>query len=149
MAWLVLLGAVPGIVLLVLGRGRAHADQTITGCALVTLALNTLPLGLGLYPPYFASFYIGGLLAIVGLLLLLIPGFPRPTRALARGYLLCGAGILVLASIVSDIALAYLLAGAAAGLILVVAGAIAWSLARRNTQNALGAPQLPAAAAGR
>jgi hypothetical protein len=89
----------------------------------------------------FAGFSLGlsaGLLgAVVGLPLTLIPLFPRPTQAVARGCLLVGSGIFVL--ILS--CLRYnldiygpvrLLIAAATGAIVVVVSLVARSLARRN-----------------
>lgn len=141
LAWLVMLGVIPGIALLVLGRGRARADETIAGCALVALAPSWL---LFAFVPivYFVLF---SLLAIAGLLLSLVPAFPRPTPGLARGYLLCGAGILVLAVVATAYRLQViyipdenLVIAFAVGLILLVASLVARQMAR-----------LPAAAARR
>ena len=85
MTWLVILGTIPGIALLVLGRGQASTVKTIVGCALVSLGLGTVFFRLWLIGA--VSPYIFALLALVGLLVLLIPAYPRPTRGLARGFL--------------------------------------------------------------
>ncbi|ORA13257.1 hypothetical protein BST12_24290 [Mycobacterium angelicum] len=146
LAWLVMLGLIPGIALLAMGRGRARADETMVGCALVTLTPSGLLFG---YIPLI-PLVISLLLAIAGLLLSLIPAFPRPTPALARGYLICGAGTLALAAIATLYRFRVihtpnqnLVIGFAIGVILVLAGLVARQMART------GMARLPAAAARR
>lgn len=140
-----MLGLIPGFALLVLGRGRTRVDETIAGCALVTLSSSWL---LFSYVPLIPG-VIFLVLAIAGLLLSLIPAFPRPTPALARGYLLCGAGTLTLAVVaaiyrfrVGYIMNEGLVIGFAIGAILLVAGLVARRLAREGSA-------LPAAPARR
>ncbi len=93
-------GTIPGIVLLVLGRGRAHPERTMWGCALVSLGLTS-----GLIFDYWRMHFLAGnngalIFAIPGLLLILVPMFlRRPSRAIARGCLLYGAAIVTLAVI--------------------------------------------------
>ncbi|MCQ4364298.1 serine/threonine protein kinase [Mycobacterium gordonae] len=130
LVWLAMLGAIPGIALLVLGRGRARPDQTMTGCALLTLALSA-PLS-GQVAPVAGIYY---LIAVVGLVLILISVFAKPDPALARGCLFCGTGGLGL-GIIGGFYL-YLPerwgAIAAVGAILVIAGAIARGMARAGS----------------
>lgn len=130
---LLMLGTIPGIVLLVRGRGRTSVAATIAGCALVVLGVSALPWPLfGWINPLIPT-----ALALVGVLLMLVPGFPRPTPALARGYRVFGGGILALILIdvlISTLASAYLtpfgvVASAAIGMIVVSAGRIAHRLA--------------------
>jgi hypothetical protein len=142
-------GTIPGIVLLVLGRGRAHPDRTIWGCALVSLGLAA-GLIFELHASRGIEVYI---LTVVGVLLILVSMFlRRPSRAIARGCLFYGAAIVTL--VVIELILAYLrlLAGlhparysmsAAAGLVLVVGGAIGWKMRRLGAnREASQAPRL-------
>jgi serine/threonine protein kinase len=130
LAWVIMLGTVSGIALMVLGRGRTFADRTITGCALVAFGLRTATRCL------FGTFLPVGFLAIVGivgLLLMLIPLYSRPNRALAGGCLLCGAGILTLALVEIGLKFfwlhaptAFLIGGVLIGVIVVVVAGVAW-----------------------
>ena len=144
LSWLIVLGTIPGIVFLVRGQGRAYADRTITGCALVTLGLTSLLLALHAIPrviipynPITASIYPDAItrlvffpsLAVIGLPLVLI-ALRRSSPAVARGCLLCGIAFVGLALL--DLVLrltgrvwfetSTLLIGAATGLTLLVAG---------------------------
>ena len=128
--WLLILGTISGIALLVLGRGRRHADRTITGSALVALGLGTMIGVLGISLPQGVAF----IAAIVGLALVISPLYARPNRDLAGASLLCGAGILALA-LVELLALTRITlytplppgpGGLVTGVILVVAAGIAW-----------------------
>jgi hypothetical protein len=96
--------AIPGVALLIRGRGRRFSGQTIAGCALVSIGLSTLlfeqidrlvgPFGLG--PG--ATILFPTILSAAGLLLILIPmRQPPATLAIARGYLLSGGAILIMA----------------------------------------------------
>jgi predicted Ser/Thr protein kinase len=135
--WSVIIGAVPGLLLLVLGRGQRHSDQTIAGCALVAAGLGTVLLHLihVLLPPYFLA---GA--AVVGFLLFLIAVYPRPTRAVARGTALCGTGVLTMSIIslgyadrhIEYLPIGYIVIIAMMGLILIVAGLVARRNARQS-----------------
>ncbi len=149
LCWLVAFGTIPGIALLARGHGRAHEDRTITGTALVTLGLGTFVSGLDTRSPSL-SLLVEECVGAAGLLLILVALYPRTTRALARGCVVCGVGVFAL----TIIALVYrlfgwaffywdvLTVGAVIGLTLTVAGGVASGLARRSAQS-------PAAAAGR
>jgi len=97
--WAVILGTIPGIALLVVGRGRTHPDKTMSGCALVSLGLLTL-ISMGLpYTSFFqreAAAIFGAVFAVVGLLLILIPMRRARTSGFARVALLFGGALLTL-----------------------------------------------------
>src|SRR5262249_31071954 len=127
-------------------------DRTITGTALVALGLSTLIVGLD---SHYANAYVSGddwwlaLRVAAGLLLILVSLYPRTTRALARGCLLCGVGLLALTAIAlvfrltgwSYFGWTGLTLGAVSGVTLIVASGIALGRARRSAE-------LPTAAAG-
>ena len=132
--WLITAGTLPGIMLLVSGRGRTHVDQTIAGCGLVALALSTL---LFAGPSHEAlPLYISLVVVVVGLLTLFIPIYRGPTRALGRGCVLCGLGILALTALdwpaPNGSFEIQLVAAAGVGVTLAVGGLVAGQLARRN-----------------
>lgn len=87
--WACILTVIPGLVLLALGRERTHVVRTMAGRALVTLGLGTLLFRL-------LGWELTPFLGIAGVLSAAVPLYPR-VPALARGYLICGLGVLALA----------------------------------------------------
>lgn len=134
--WVIIAGAVPGIVLLALGRGRRHAGRTIAGTALVSVALSTI--ALGQFSSYNPDPIVAALPGVIGLLLILIPMFQRPTRSVGFGCLSAGSYVLALNLVYTALPSIYwstwgeIGAASALGVILTVAGGIALALARRR-----------------
>jgi hypothetical protein len=78
---------------------------------------------------------------VVGLLVILVPMFlRRPTRAIARGCLLCGAAFLTVLTDFVDLTvidhgrtdIVDVIVGAVTGLVLLLAAAIAWAMPRQG-----------------
>ncbi|CAM3126282.1 serine/threonine protein kinase [Mycobacterium intermedium] len=133
--WACILTVIPGLVLLALGRERIHVVRTMVGRALVTLGLGTLLFRL-------LGWELTPFLGIAGVLSAAVPLYPR-VPALARGYLICGLGVLALA-LVDTVARALgwvgigslqLILGATVGLLWVVAAKITGRSVARNTDN--------------
>lgn len=135
LVWLLLLGVIPGVALLLAGRGRRYADLTVAGWGLLVLAPAPLLLHWTAgVPPTVAL-----VLALAGSLLLAIPAYVYPGRALARACMSCATVILALSLIgwtgyighwTNFDALHYQIASGV-GALLLLAGAFAHVLARR------------------
>jgi Protein kinase domain len=105
---LFVMGVIPGIVLLVLGRGRTHAGMTATGCALVALGVATgivWTTARGLTAEVTGAqnvmAFVAFAFAVAGLLLVVIATRRAGAsgRALANLCIVCGAAILLMALI--------------------------------------------------
>jgi TIR domain len=108
-SWAFVIGTIPGVVLLVRGRGRAHLGQTIPGCALVSIGISTLfYLQVQLQPGWTLTLMLP---AAAGLLLIVPLRQLPPTRAIAKGYLVFGAPVLVMAFINTCVLTVYRFAG--------------------------------------
>ncbi|WP_205874268.1 serine/threonine-protein kinase [Mycobacterium camsae] len=135
LVWMLLLGVIPGVALLLAGRGRRYADLTVAGWGLLVLAPAPLLLHWTVVVPPTVAL----LLALVGSLLLAIPAYVYPGRALARTCMSCATVILALSLIgwtgyighwTNFDALNYQIASGV-GALLLLAGAFAHVLARR------------------
>lgn len=158
--WLTALAMIPGFALLITGHGRAKPGRTVAGCGIFALGLSALFLALmGLQPHLDRAFHgreqwLGEALAIVGsLLVLLLTYFRRANQALARGCMTIGAAIVLLAlvdELLKDVVGRFYLSGAELlygglpGAVLLIAGAIAWTLARAGRQPQTASPTAPA-----
>lgn len=142
----VVFATLPGIALLLFGRGRVKADFTVLGCALLALGLSALVLALrpenGLLYRFYAYDWLVAIASVVPLLLIIAALLhSRPRLALAKGIVAVGFTILMLAmfdevlkDVVGDFYLrgATLLYGAFPGLVMAIAGGATWLLARRE-----------------
>jgi serine/threonine protein kinase len=118
---LLAVGTIPGIVLLVLGRGRSSPGKTIAGLALVVSGLSTLSFLLSaktnpLRTSGNGALILGAIFAAAGLLLILIPmPWYRRSRAAACALLFCGLAILLMFVIDGQVMTVYRLWGQSEG----------------------------------
>ncbi len=93
--WVLIIGTIPGVALLLLGRWRASAGRTVAGCALVSLGLSTLLFLQGVHIPWYP--WLDPILAVAGLLQILVPMRRHAlTSPIASGYFFSGAGVLLM-----------------------------------------------------